>query len=52
LLKGVLKTVTEVDKFPFLTNYIIFKNARIAVATSECLGAYLSPGTVIMPTVF
>jgi 2,3,4,5-tetrahydropyridine-2-carboxylate N-succinyltransferase len=51
-LKGVPLIIQNIDKFPFLLNYFIPKNVRIASSSCARLGAYLSSGTVIMPAGF
>ena len=40
--------IRSLDKFPCLTDYVIPKKVRIAVASRVRLGAYLSEGTTIM----
>ena len=40
--------IRSLDKFPCLTDYVIPKKVRIAVACRVRLGAYLSEGTTIM----
>jgi 2,3,4,5-tetrahydropyridine-2-carboxylate N-succinyltransferase len=51
-LQNVPIVIQNIDKFPFLLNYIIPKNVRIASISCARLGAYLSEGTVIMPSGF
>jgi 2,3,4,5-tetrahydropyridine-2-carboxylate N-succinyltransferase len=41
--------ILAIDKIPYLTNFIIPKGVRIADASRVRLGAYLSPGTTVMP---
>ena len=41
--------VTHVDKFPYLVNYHIPSNVRIASGSQVRLGAYLGEGTTVMP---
>ena len=45
-------SVTHIDKFPYLVNYYIPPKVRIASGSQVRLGAYLSPGTVVMPAGF
>jgi 2,3,4,5-tetrahydropyridine-2,6-dicarboxylate N-succinyltransferase len=40
--------ITGVDRFPRLTDYVVPPGVRIADASRVRLGAYLSPGTVVM----
>ncbi|OCG75550.1 2,3,4,5-tetrahydropyridine-2,6-dicarboxylate N-succinyltransferase [Microbacterium sediminis] len=40
--------VASLDKFPRLTDYVFPEGVRIADASRVRLGAYLSPGTVVM----
>ena len=40
--------VCGIDRFPRLTDYVIPREVRIADASRVRLGAYLSPGTVVM----
>lgn len=40
--------VSGIDRFPRLTDFVIPRDVRIADASRVRLGAYLSPGTVIM----
>lgn len=47
-LKGEILTVTSVDKFPRLADYIVPTGTRIADASRVRLGAYLGEGTTIM----
>ncbi|WP_298226897.1 2,3,4,5-tetrahydropyridine-2,6-dicarboxylate N-succinyltransferase [Gryllotalpicola sp.] len=41
-----------VDKFPRLTDYVVPERVRIADSARVRLGAYLSPGTTVMPEGF
>ncbi len=41
-------TVHGVDRFPRMTDYVVPSGVRIADANRVRLGAYLSPGTVVM----
>lgn len=47
-LQRAAVTVLGVDKFPRLVDYVVPENVRIADANRVRLGAYLSPGTVVM----
>ncbi|CAB4896114.1 MAG: 2,3,4,5-tetrahydropyridine-2,6-dicarboxylate N-succinyltransferase [Actinobacteria bacterium] len=40
--------VCSIDRFPRLTDFVIPRDVRIADASRVRLGAYLSPGTVVM----
>ncbi|RAP31920.1 2,3,4,5-tetrahydropyridine-2,6-carboxylate N-succinyltransferase [Candidatus Marinamargulisbacteria bacterium SCGC AG-414-C22] len=42
-------TITHIDKFPYLVNYHIPSNVRIAAGSQVRLGAYLGEGTTVMP---
>lgn len=42
-------TVSHVDKFPYLVNYHVPSEVRIASGSQVRLGAYLGKGTTIMP---
>jgi 2,3,4,5-tetrahydropyridine-2,6-dicarboxylate N-succinyltransferase len=46
--KGQQLTVHGVDRFPRMVDYVIPSGVRIADADRVRLGAYLSPGTVVM----
>jgi len=41
-------TVTGIDKFPRMLDYVVPSRVRIADASRVRLGAYLSPGTTVM----
>ncbi|WP_201746257.1 DapH/DapD/GlmU-related protein [Veronia nyctiphanis] len=41
-------TVTSIDKFPRMTNYVIPEGVRIGDADRIRLGAHLAPGTTVM----
>ncbi len=41
-------TLTGVDKFPAMVNYVVPEGVRIASAARVRLGAYLSEGTIVM----
>ncbi|WRS30257.1 DapH/DapD/GlmU-related protein [Actinomycetaceae bacterium MB13-C1-2] len=41
-------TLTGVDKFPAMVNYVVPTDVRIASAARVRLGAYLAPGTIVM----
>lgn len=45
-------SVDSVDKFPRLTDHYVPSGVRIVDASCVRLGAYLSPGTVVMPAGF
>jgi 2,3,4,5-tetrahydropyridine-2-carboxylate N-succinyltransferase len=45
---GQTLTVHGVDRFPRMTDYVVPSGVRIADANRVRLGAYLSPGTVVM----
>ena len=45
---GVALGVHAVDRFPRMTDYVVPAGVRIADANRVRLGAYLSPGTVVM----
>jgi 2,3,4,5-tetrahydropyridine-2-carboxylate N-succinyltransferase len=47
-LQGKTLTVTSVDKFPQMTDYVVPAGVRIADAARVRLGAYLGEGTTIM----
>ena len=44
--------VSHVDKFPYLVNFHVPKGVRVVSGSQARLGAYLSPGTTIMPAGF
>lgn len=46
--EGIALQVHGVDRFPRMTDYVIPAGVRIADANRVRLGAYLSPGTVVM----
>ncbi|AOZ72426.1 2,3,4,5-tetrahydropyridine-2,6-dicarboxylate N-succinyltransferase [Boudabousia tangfeifanii] len=52
LKNGKFPHVYTVDKFPSLTDYVQPEGVRIADARRVRLGAYLSPGTTVMPAGF
>ena len=45
---GRVLTVSSVDKFPRMTDYVVPSGVRIADADRVRLGAYLAPGTTVM----
>lgn len=45
---GRVLTVTGVDKFPMMTNYVVPSGVRIADASRVRLGAYLGEGSTVM----
>lgn len=47
-LNGEVLTVTCVDKFPKMTDYVVPKGVRIADTARVRLGAYIGEGTTIM----
>lgn len=47
--KNSMISVTHVDKFPYLVNYVVPSGVRIASGSQVRLGAYLGEGTTIMP---
>jgi 2,3,4,5-tetrahydropyridine-2-carboxylate N-succinyltransferase len=49
---GKQLTVTHVDKFPYMVNYVVPPGVRIASGTQVRLGAYLGEGTTVMPAGF
>ncbi|MFR9727125.1 2,3,4,5-tetrahydropyridine-2,6-dicarboxylate N-succinyltransferase [Streptomyces sp. MS19] len=48
LAEGVRLTVTSVDKFPRMTDYVVPAGVRIGDADRVRLGAHLAPGTTVM----
>ena len=42
--------ISHVDRFPYMTSYIVPKGVRIGLASQVRLGAYLSEGTTVMPS--
>lgn len=46
--EGLQLTVTSVDKFPRMTDYVVPAGVRIADADRVRLGAHLAPGTTVM----
>ena len=49
LLEGKELTVSHIDKFPYLVNYLVPSGVRIASGSQVRLGAYLGEGTTVMP---
>ena len=47
-MNGEVISVTSVDKFPKMTDYVVPKGVRIADTSRVRLGAYLGEGTTIM----
>ncbi len=47
-LKGEVLSVSSVDKFPKMTDYVVPRGVRIAATSRVRLGAYLGEGTTIM----
>ncbi len=47
-LAGQHLSVTSIDKFPRMTDYVVPTGVRIADADRVRLGAYLAPGTTVM----
>lgn len=52
LNEGKELTVTHIDKFPYMVNYVIPEGVRIASGSQVRLGAYLGDGTTVMPSGF
>ncbi|MCO8301518.1 2,3,4,5-tetrahydropyridine-2,6-dicarboxylate N-succinyltransferase [Streptomyces sp. RKCA744] len=46
--EGLQLTVTSVDKFPRMTDYVVPSGVRIGDADRVRLGAHLAPGTTVM----
>jgi len=51
-VKGKELVVSHVDKFPYMVNYHVPEGVRIVSGSKVRLGAYLSPGTTVMPAGF
>lgn len=45
-------SITSVDRFPSMVNYVVPEGVRVADGARVRLGAYLSPGTVVMHSAF
>ena len=52
ILQGTELVVSHVDKFPYMVNYHVPEGVRIVSGSKVRLGAYLSPGTTVMPAGF
>jgi len=50
--QGEELVVSHVDKFPYMTNFHVPQGVRIVSGSQVRLGAYLSPGTTVMPAGF
>jgi len=51
-LQGEELVVSHVDKFPYMVNFHVPEGVRIVSGSKVRLGAYLSPGTTVMPAGF
>ncbi len=51
-VSGEELVVSHVDKFPYMVNYHVPEGVRIVSGSKVRLGAYLSPGTTVMPAGF
>jgi len=52
IIQGTELVVSHVDKFPYMVNYHVPEGVRIVSGSKVRLGAYLSPGTTVMPAGF
>ncbi len=48
-IAGEVLQVSHVDKFPYMVDYFVPQGVRIVSGSQVRLGAYLSPGTTVMP---
>ena len=48
-ISGEILQVSHIDKFPYMVDYFVPQGVRIVSGSQVRLGAYLSPGTTVMP---